>query len=118
LLTLAWRIFNIRQLDTRGAAPASFFTAVKINLLNPVPYLFWMTAGGFYLVKGNLTQAAIFVVTMLGSLGITKFLFAATIRLLGRRFSEQHFVIVSKLLALVLVGFAVKLVLDGLAYLA
>lgn len=117
LLMLAWRIFHIEHGDADSAIGASFLTAVKINLLNPVPYLFWMTAGGLYLVKGSLQQAAVFVVVMLATLGITKFLFALSIRKLGQAFSERHFATISKLLALVLVGFAIKMAVDGAGYL-
>jgi len=117
LLTLGWRIFHIDSTESEQDAPANFFTAVKINLLNPIPYIFWMTAGGLYLVKGSMQQSVVFVFVMLGTLGITKFLFAGSIRMLGKSFSDRHFATVSKVLALVLVGFAVKLCLDGYGYL-
>jgi threonine/homoserine/homoserine lactone efflux protein len=116
LMSLAWRIYHSNNTSTQQLPPSSFFTAVKINLLNPIPYFFWMTAGGLYLIKGSLQQAALFVVVMLATLGVTKFLFAASIRMLGQGFSEKHFATVSKVLALILLGFAIKLCIDGIHY--
>ena len=32
--------------DAESSSPASIVTAVRLNLLNPAPYMFWCTAGG------------------------------------------------------------------------
>lgn len=114
LVWLAYKIFFVDNVNpAAGNTPASFLTAVKINLLNPVPYIFWTTVGGAYLIKGDLKQAIIFVVVMLGTLSLTKFSVATSIKMLGQRFSAHAYGVLLKLLALLLLGFAIKLGLDG-----
>ncbi|MBH8573068.1 hypothetical protein I8752_08575 [Nostocaceae cyanobacterium CENA369] len=51
---------------------SSFATAVKVNLLNPGPYLFWFTVGGNYIIRGSTAESLVFVVTALGTLIISK----------------------------------------------
>ncbi len=113
LLWLAWKLYQTDSQNDHNEEPGNFFTAVKINLLNPAPYLFWMTAGGSYLVKGSVENAILFVVCMLGALALSKFALAASIRKLGDRFSEAHYRLLLKLLAVMLAGFAFKLVWDA-----
>jgi threonine/homoserine/homoserine lactone efflux protein len=96
------------------AAPASFLTAVKINLLNPAPYLFWSTVGGTYLLQNDVADAAVFAVLFLATLGMTKFTMAISIKKLGDRFSERLISHLLKLLAIVLLFFAIKLLLNAL----
>ncbi len=79
-----------------------------------MPYIFWMTAGGSYLIRGDLQQAAAFVIFMLGTLALSKFALAVSIRKLGDRFSDAHYALLLKLLAVLLAGFAGKLLLDAL----
>lgn len=93
--------------------PATFKTAVKLNLMNPYPYLFWGTVGGAYLVRGTATEAVVFIAVMLGTLAITKFSMAIVIKLLGDRFDARVYTLLLKLLAVMLIGFAIKLTLDG-----
>jgi threonine/homoserine/homoserine lactone efflux protein len=113
LFMLAWKLFKIDTKKSSSNEPDTFFTAVKINLLNPIPYIFWMTAGGAYLIKGSIQQAIIFVVFMLGTLALSKFALAASIRKLGDSFSDAHYVLLLKVLAIALAGFAIKLGWDG-----
>ena len=98
-----------------SAAPASFLTAVKINLLNPAPYLFWSTVGGSYLLKNDLARASLFAVLFLTALSTTKFLMALSIKKLGDRFSDRLINHMLKLLAVVLLFFAARLFLDAFA---
>lgn len=114
LMFLARKLFVAENLPQNASGTDSFLTAVKINLLNPVPYLFWMTAGGAYLIKGSIQQAALFVVCMLGSLALSKFALASTIKKLGDNFSDKHYSLLLKSLSIVLIGFAIKLAWDGL----
>jgi len=117
LLWLAWKLFNSHGRHRGQDTPGGFFTAVKINLLNPAPYLFWMTAGGSYLIKNSIHHALAFVVVMLGALALSKFALAASIRKLGDRFSESRYLLLLKSLALMLAGFAFKLGWDAYRYL-
>jgi hypothetical protein len=52
LVWLAVKILRVREISLAGKLDSrnSLFTAVKINLLNPGPYLFWFTVGGSYIV--------------------------------------------------------------------
>jgi len=115
LLFIAFRIFST---NTGPAAkdddiPASFITAVKLNLINPAPYLFWGTVGGAYLARASLKDGAIFIVVMLATLAITKFGVAKSIKAMGDKFSTRFYSYLLKTLALLLVGFAIKLGIDG-----
>jgi threonine/homoserine/homoserine lactone efflux protein len=92
-------------------APSSFLTAVKINLLNPAPYIFWSTVGGTYLLQNSLPDAALFALLFLATLSITKFTMALSIKMLGNRFSSRYVFWTLKALALLLMFFAVRLLL-------
>lgn len=91
------------------SAPSSFTTAVKINLLNPAPYIFWSTVGGTYLLQNTLVDAAVFAVLFLATLSITKFTMALSIKILGDRFSDRLIGFILKLLAVFLMYFATSL---------
>jgi threonine/homoserine/homoserine lactone efflux protein len=94
-------------------APSSFLTAVKINLLNPAPYIFWSTVGGTYLLQNDLLYASLFAVLFLTTLSITKFLMALSIKMLGDRFSDRLISRLLKLLALFLMFFALRLFINA-----
>jgi threonine/homoserine/homoserine lactone efflux protein len=96
-----------------ASAPSSFLTAVKINLLNPAPYIFWGTVGGTYLLQNDLPEAILFALLFLATLSITKFIMALTIKSLGSRFSNMYITYTLKILALLLMFFAVRLLLDA-----
>jgi len=94
-------------------APSSFLTAVKINLLNPAPYIFWSTVGGTYLLQNDLAHAAMFAILFLATLSITKFIMALSIKTLGDRFSDRLIAHVLKLLAIFLLFFALRLFISA-----
>jgi len=95
-------------------APSSFLTAVKINLLNPAPYIFWSTVGGTYLLQNDLADAAMFAILFLATLSITKFIMALSIKTLGNRFSDKLIAYVLKLLAILLMFFAIRLFISAI----
>lgn len=95
-------------------APSSFLTAVKINLLNPAPYIFWSTVGGTYLLHNDLADAAVFAFLFLATLSITKFIMALSIKILGDRFSDRLIAYVLKILALILMLFALRLFISAI----
>jgi len=97
------------------AAPSSFLTAVKINLLNPAPYIFWSTVGGTYLLQNDLAEAAMFAILFLATLSMTKFIMALSIKTLGDRFSDRLIAYVLKLLAILLMFFALRLFINAFA---
>ena len=95
------------------SAPSSFLTAVKINLLNPAPYLFWSTVGGAYLLQNDLMDAAVFAVLFLATLSTTKFIMAMSIKKLGDRFSDRLISHLLKLLATMLMFYAIRLLFNA-----
>lgn len=107
-----WRGSALTTQDERHA-PASFLTAVKVNLLNPAPYMFWSTVGSAYLLRGNTHEAISFIVVMLTTLALSKFAFARTIALLGKRASSRIQAHILKALAVLLAIFAVRLLLQN-----
>jgi threonine/homoserine/homoserine lactone efflux protein len=115
LLFIALKIFlnDTEPTKKNDAVPASFLTAVKLNLINPAPYLFWGTVGGAYLVQANIKNAGIFIVVMLTTLAITKFGVAKSIKIMGDSFNNRFYTYLLKVLALLLIGFAMKLGFDG-----
>jgi threonine/homoserine/homoserine lactone efflux protein len=96
------------------AAPSSFLTAVKINLLNPAPYIFWSTVGGTYLLQNDLADATVFAILFLATLSITKFTMALSIKTLGDRFSDRLIAHALKILALLLMVFAFRLFIGAI----
>jgi len=95
-------------------APSSFLTAVKINLLNPAPYIFWSTVGGTYLLQNDLADAVVFAILFLATLSITKFTMALSIKTLGDRFSDRLIAHALKILALLLMFFAFRLFIGAI----
>lgn len=93
--------------------PTTFFTAVKINLLNPAPYMFWSTVGGAYLIRGTPLQGGIFIVVMLTTLALSKFAVAKSIALLGARSERRVQDTILKFLAVLLLVFAARLLYQG-----
>ena len=67
LLWLSARTFRVNDisLTAKLRSQSSFATAVKVNLLNPGPYLFWFTVGGNYIIRGSTVESLVFVVTVL-----------------------------------------------------
>lgn len=95
------------------AAPSSFLTAVKINLLNPAPYIFWSTVGGTYLLQNDLANATMFAILFLSTLSVTKFIMALSIKTLGDSFSDRVITYVLKSLAILLIFFAIRLFISA-----
>ncbi|MGB5278897.1 MAG: LysE family transporter [Gammaproteobacteria bacterium] len=96
-------------------APSSFLTAVKINLLNPVPYIFWSTVGGTYLLQNDVSDAITFALLFLATLSMTKFIMALSIKKLGSNFSDRLITTVLRLLAIFLLFFAIRLFVKALS---
>lgn len=92
----------------------SMFTAVKINFLNPNPYIFWLTIGGSYISKGTKVEAVIFVGCALLTLSLTKFTVAFLLRVLGSRFDPKVYSYLLRSLAIPLLFFSGQLLLNGI----
>lgn len=119
--TIAYKIFRYpNNITPKGKNDRSvgLFTAIKINFLNPSPYIFWLTIGIGYISMGTTAEATIFVVTALTSLCITKFTLAWLMRSLGNQFNPVIYAGLLRSLSLPLCVFGFQLVYNGVAALA
>jgi threonine/homoserine/homoserine lactone efflux protein len=68
LLWLSARMFRVNDISLTGKlkSQSSLATAVKVNILNPRPYLFGFTVGGNYIIRGSTAESLVFVVTAIG----------------------------------------------------
>jgi len=107
LLWLAAKMFRVRDisLSEKLRSQSSLATAVKVNLLNPGPYLFWFTVGGSYIIRGTALESAVFVMTAIGALIVSK----VAVALLASRFlpvlESRGYLLAMKLLAAAMMGF-------------
>jgi threonine/homoserine/homoserine lactone efflux protein len=120
LAFIAYRILNSPSRIDPGAVANSkvdWLTGVKMNFLNPVPYIFWGTVGSIYINKGTTFEACVFVITMLLTLCSSKFLVAIAVRYLGERFNPRVYAAVLRSLSLPMLLFSGKLLYSGMAFL-
>ncbi|HEY6642152.1 LysE family translocator [Povalibacter sp.] len=107
LLWLAAKMFRVREisLSEKLRSQGSLATAVKVNLLNPGPYLFWFTVGGSYIIRGTAFESAVFVITAIGTLIASK----VAVAVLASRFlptlESPGYLLTMKFLAVVMLGF-------------
>lgn len=107
LLWLAQKMLRLKSIavTSKLGAEASLLTAVKVNFLNPGPYLFWFTVGGSYIVRGTATQSGVFVVTSIGALIAAKI----AVALLAARFlpslESRGYLVTLKVLAALMAVF-------------
>ena len=117
LANIAYKIFkapsSINPMGN-GGAKSSLFTAVKINFLNPAPYIFWLTIGSGYILMGTHIEGAAFVFCAIISLCITKFIVAIVIKKLGERFDPKVYATILRSLSLPLLFFSVQLLYFGI----
>ncbi len=118
LATIAYKIFNApeRINPNEGIdSTSSLVTAVKINFLNPSPYIFWLTIGSSYIMMGTSIEASIFIICSLVSLCVTKYIVAASIKTLGHRFNPRVYSAIQKSLSLPLLAFSAQLMYAGIS---
>jgi threonine/homoserine/homoserine lactone efflux protein len=107
LVWLAMKLLRTKEISLAGKlnSQGSLLTAVKVNLLNPDPYLFWFTVGGSYIIRGSSLESIVFVVTAIGTLIASKLLVA----LLAARFfsslESRGYLLAMRLLAGTLIWF-------------
>lgn len=120
LLFLAYKIFhstpNILSSNENSAigTTTSWLNGVKLNALNPAPYIFWGSVGNAYIIESTATEAIIFVFCLLLTLCVTKFIVALLVKSLGKRFNHNAYALLLKCLSLSLVFFSVKLFISGI----
>ena len=115
LLWVAWKIAFPRERGpaAAGEPPRSLSLAIKTNLLNPNPYLFWFTVGGSYVVLGTTAQSVLFVTLSIGTLVLTKMAIAWSAARFRSALEGAAYRRVMRGLALLLGGFGVTLWVKG-----
>ncbi|MFL0800348.1 MAG: LysE family transporter [Agarilytica sp.] len=118
LAHIAYKIFKAPlSINPRGngSKNSSLATAVKINFLNPAPYIFWLTIGSSYIFMGSNFDAGVFIVCAIFSLCGTKFVVALTIKNLGEQFSPRVYSVMLKSLSVPLLVFSGQLLISGIS---
>ena len=123
VLYLAWESFSpvFQEAEAPAERPRSWFKGIATNLLNPHPWIFWLTVGAAILAKAiaqsRLVAAAFlfgFYLLLVGS--------KMMVALLAGRFrdllSGRLYRVVMRVLAALLALFALLLFREGLKYLA
>jgi len=109
LLWLSLKIVRIKEINISKSLlkPKSLETAIKVNLLNPNPYLFWFTVGGTYLVLGTQSQSAVFIVVSIGTLVASKMLTAWVAVYFRELLDSNAYVLVMRFLGSLIAVFGV-----------
>jgi len=118
LAHIAYKIFKTpNSINPSGTASknSSLATAIKINFLNPAPYIFWLTIGSSYIFMGSNFDALVFIVFTLFSLCITKFAVALVIKALGEQFNPRVYSLVLKSFSVPLLIFSGQLLFSGIS---
>ncbi len=117
LFYLAFKIVkspNSINLSKEGGS-STLLGAVKVNVLNPSPYIFWLTIGGGIISKGTLTEGLLFIVSTLGALSLTKFTVAALFKKLGTRFNPKVYALTLRSLSIPLFVFSAQMFYSSIA---
>ena len=120
LAFIAYRILKSPgQIDPSAVAHVKidWLTGLKMNFLNPVPYIFWGTVGSIYINKGTIFEACVFVTVMILTLCSSKFLVALAVRFLGERFNPRIYSIILRSLSVPMLLFSGKLLHSGIGFL-
>lgn len=115
LVWLAIKILRVKNISLAGKlhSQSSLFTAVKVNLLNPSPYLFWFAVGGSYILRGSSLESAVFVVTAIGTLIASKIVVAVLAARFFASLESRGYLITMRLLAGTLIWFGIMSVIKA-----
>ena len=100
--------------------PKSLKKGLMVNFLNPSPYLFWTSIGGPLVLKASSTSlvaAVAFVLPFYVMLVGSKIVVAIVSGRSRNLMKSRHYTIILKILGLVLIGFGILFLRDGLNYL-
>lgn len=106
--------------DTEDPGASQLRTGIIANLLNPNPYLFWLTVGGPLILKtgrNSIVSAALFLSLFYGCLVGSKILVAGAVGRSRRFLGSQAYIWVIRSLGVLLVVFAWFFFKEGLRYL-
>ncbi len=119
---LAWESFGAKSADAKAASdrPRSWFKGIVTNLLNPYPWIFWLTVGAAILAealaKGWLVAVAFlsgFYLLLVGS----KVTVALAVGRSGNLLAGRGYRVAMRVLGLMLAMFALLLCREGLKHL-
>lgn len=102
LLWLSFKMIRMKKLpySKTPGTNTSLNAAIKVNFLNPNPYLFWFTVGGTYILLGTKLQSMIFVSVGISTLICSK-MFIAFITSRFRKMLESYiYLFIMKLLGI------------------
>src|SRR5688572_7510979 len=107
LLLLPAKMLRVSEISLAGklTSQGSLAAAVKVNLLNPGPYLFWFTVGGSYMIRGSTVESLVFVVTSVGALIASKIAVAVLAVRFFPSLESRGYLLTMKVLAGTLVWF-------------
>jgi threonine/homoserine/homoserine lactone efflux protein len=107
LLWLSTKMFRVNDFSLARTleSQSSVAAALKVNLLNPGPYLFWFTVGGNYIVRGSTVESLVFVVTAIGTLIASKVAVAVLAVHFFPSLESRGYLLTMKALAAALVWF-------------
>jgi len=119
LLYLSIELFRIKgkTAETTAGVRASFMKGAVVNLLNPAPYVFWLTIGAPLLIKAkSISWAAvgIFLAVFYGMLVGLKLLLAVLTGKNRHLMAGRLYTGVMKVLGLLLLLFAVIFAVNGI----
>lgn len=105
------------QFQTKPAKDQSLKKAIITNALSPHPYIFWLSVGGSFLVKGNVSECSFFLLgfylLLIGSKVVIAILTDKSKTLLKSR----YFIYLIRALGFVLLVFSMILIKGGIDYL-
>ena len=124
-LFIAWMGYeNIRfsgvETNTEALRASQLRTGIIANLLNPNPYLFWLTVGGPLILKTgrtSLVSAALFLSLFYGCLVGSKIMVAGAVGRSRRFLGSRVYIWIIRFLGVLLVIFAWVFFREGLGHL-
>lgn len=114
---LSWERLGIRPsaLAVDRSPPSSLRQGIIANLLNPHPYLFWITVGAPLMFRSaSLGAAALFAASFYFCLVGTKIALALLVAGFRDLLVNRFYLLLNRLLGLLLLAFALLLLRDGL----
>ena len=121
---VAWKCFAVKpeQFENPNASASSLWKAVGVNLLNPNPYIFWMTIIGPLCLaaarKDGIASAAIFIASFYVGLVGCKMSLAIVAGGARHRLNTRWLVIANRLLGMAMLAFVVWFAWSGWKMLA
>ena len=116
---LAYESFKTKGIvkDVIPENPQSLKKGVTVNLLNPSPYLFWITIGGPLLIHGSVESpfsAILFIIGFYGLLIGAKIFLAHAIGKSRDFLTGKSYIYTMRVIGLILVIFAIYFIKQGI----